>query len=107
MTSPRLPTPEELAGEWRLEWNGGRCALTLQAIPLAVPRPAAETWSLEIGSECAANALLAQLEGWRPASDGIDLTNERGLTRLFVARTSSGAYESVTPSGETVRMTRD
>lgn len=106
MTSPRLPAPEELSGEWRLDWNGGNCALFLRAALLTVPRPAAETWSLEIGSECSDNAFLAQLGGWRPTSDGIELTDERGRTRQFLARTALETYESVAPQGNRVRMTR-
>lgn len=106
MTSPRLPAAEELAGEWRLEWNGDSCAVSLSPIPLAAPPPAGETWSLEVSPGCARNASVAQLGGWRPTSDGIELTDQRGLTRQFLARTAPGTYESVAPQGNRVRMTR-
>ena len=106
LSTPVLPAAEDLAGPWRLDWGDDGCAIILTARPVPLPRPAADGWALELGAECAAKEALGALHAWRPASDGIDLTDARGRTRLFLSRTASGVYEEIRPRGQPMRMTR-
>ncbi|MEH6665667.1 MAG: protease inhibitor Inh/omp19 family protein [Brevundimonas sp.] len=107
MSTPVLPSAEDLAGNWRLSWSGGACAVQLSARPVAMPRPAADAWDLTLDPACAANPALDLVSAWRPASDGITLVDAQGRDRLFLSRTRSGAWEAVLPPGQTLRLTRD
>ena len=104
---PALPSAHDLAGDWMLSWGGERCDLNLSSLPVSMPRPATDAWALTLDEQCTGNDVLAAVRAWRPASDGIDLTDARGRTRLFLSRTGPQAYEAVLPSGQAVRLTRD
>jgi hypothetical protein len=107
MSIPVLPSAEDLAGDWRLHWSGGACSVSLSARPVAMPRPAADAWSLTLEPACAGNAALDSVSAWRPASDGVEMVDARGRTRVFLSRTGPGVYEAAPPSDQTLRMTRD
>lgn len=104
---PALPSAHDLAGDWVLSWGGETCGLNLSSRPVSMPRPATDAWTLTLDAQCAGNEMLEPVRAWRPASDGIDLTDERGRTRLFLSRTGPEAYEAALPSGQAVRLTRD
>ena len=103
---PALQPAEHFAGTWRMSGGGVSCTITLRADPTPAPRPAAPSFSLEIEGTCPGGLEQGALGAWRPAPDGIDLTDQQGRTRLFLSRTGAGVYEAVLPSGQAIRMTR-
>ncbi|MFN4297558.1 MAG: AprI/Inh family metalloprotease inhibitor [Brevundimonas sp.] len=107
MSTPILPLAETLAGDWRLAWSNGGCVVSLSARPVAMPRPAADAWALSLEQPCAGNPALESIRAWRPASDGMDLTDDQGRTRLFLSRVGRDLYETALPSGQTLRLMRD
>jgi hypothetical protein len=108
MTTPIPAKPEahSLAGDWTLTWADGSCAINLSAQAAPLPRYGAKAWNLTHAPTCAAIPALGLVHVWRPASDGIDLSDEEGRTRIFLSRVSAGAYEADLPSGR-IRLTRD
>ena len=104
--NPVLPSAETLAGNWRLSWDGGGCDINLSAKPVPMPGPAAGAWDLTMAAACEGHPALQRLQAWRPAPDGIDLTDERGRTRLFLSRHESDVFEAVLTGGDRIRLTR-
>lgn len=103
---PVLQPAEHFAGSWRMSGGGASCTLILRANPAPVPRPAAPSFALDVEGACPGGLEQGALGAWRPASDGIDLTDEQGRTRLFLSRTAPDVYEGALPSGEAIRLTR-
>ena len=103
---PALQPAEHFAGNWRMSGGGVSCTLTLRADPTPVPRPAAPSFALDVEGTCPGGLEQHAFGAWRPASDGIDLTDQQGRTRLFLSRTAPGVYEATLPSGEAIHLTR-
>lgn len=103
---PAKPEAHSLTGDWRVSWPEGSCVVTLSDQVAPASRGTAESWTLALSPACEASPLLTAVRTWRPASDGMDLSDAHGRTRLFLSRVGTDVYEGASPAGP-VRMTRD
>lgn len=84
-SSLKLPSANELSGEWQLRSEEQQCEIVLRDTRLAEG-----IWRLEGDAHCL-NALFASVPvGWRPAPDGITLTREHGQSVAFFSKEKEG-----------------
>lgn len=77
--SPILPEARELAGDWRVEGGSGACVVSF-----GVERvEAANAHRLQDPTACLRTLLGADIAGWRPATDGIDIVRPDRLSAGF------------------------
>lgn len=89
-TTPNLPQPESLAGEWILVSGERSCRLHLTTERLG----AVNALAFEEDEGCASRLLASPIVGWRPARDGLALVSPRGTTALFLSGGPGGPYRS-------------
>ena len=101
VTTPLIPDPSALAGDWRLRTVDGQdCAINLgeQAQPLEAGSLAAPV--LAVDGRCAA---VPGLAGWRAAPLGLELTDAAGFAVLTFEQVGADEYVS---SATGARLTR-
>ncbi len=84
MTSLYLPEAAELAGRWRLGGGGAPCEVTLLADQTNTDQ--FSPYRLHDPSDCLGRLGLAQVVGWRPAPDGLELARADGIGVAFFSR---------------------
>ena len=101
MTTPVLPEPGALVGQWRLDVAAGRtCSLRLlrEDRPLEAGSLAAPMLGVE--GDCPE---VPSLAGWRPAPLGLELTDAAGFAVLSFEQVAPQEYLS---SASGARLTR-
>lgn len=91
-SSPALPEPRQLAGEWLISAGGAGVALVLTARPADPPTAGAPAWGLQAEAAELQTLGLGAVAAWRPATDGIALIGADGLTAAFFSAEASGRY---------------
>ncbi|PHM48655.1 protease inhibitor Inh/omp19 family protein [Xenorhabdus miraniensis] len=99
-SSLRLPPADELKGLWQLSDGQQVCRVELTDTRL----PEGSIWALK--SDACATALFGQpVEGWRPAPDGITLTDDDGNSLAFFGHESEEQWVAYLVDGRELVMT--
>lgn len=103
---PRLPDATELAGDWRIEGQGGLdCDLVLDASVMRFEGAQAPAHDLTAATRRLTPMGLGEVRAWRPSPDGIALLRDDGSLVVFLNRNGT-AYEGRGPDGERLRLVR-
>lgn len=85
--SPILPEAQALAGDWRVEGGSAACVVSFGAERVE----AANAHRLRDPTSCLRELLGAEIAGWRPATDGIDIVGPDRLSAGFFSFRGDGA----------------
>lgn len=100
-----LPSAEQLAGTWQLTLTTAdhvrhTSRVSLEARAHAEPN----TYALHFADDHVQRASGATITGWRPAPDGIALTDQHAMTVLFLAKAGHG-YDAALNTGARAVLT--
>ena len=84
--SPILPEAQTLAGDWRVQGGSAACVVSFGVERIE----AANAHRLQDATACLRGLLGADIAGWRPATDGIDIVGPDRLSVGFFSFQPNG-----------------